>query len=62
MSYEAGEVSTKFLRRRPTLTIITTGKATKSSLRDIGKESLTHGTLIHELAIGATKIIPLKAF
>jgi hypothetical protein len=49
LAYEAGEVSTNFLRRKPSRSVITTDIATRSSLRDIGKESKTSGALIHEL-------------
>ena len=35
-------------------------RATKGCLRDLGYESLTYGCLVHELAMVALSIIPLK--
>lgn len=58
--YEAGEISTKLLKKRPSLTVITTDKATKVAFKNMGKEIKINGPLIHEILFSLTVLVPLK--
>ena len=62
MTYEAGEVSTKLLRKKPSMFIATTDVASRYSLRDLGSESKTYGTFIHDVLMGVSNLIPLRVF
>ena len=51
MSFECGETSTKLLKKRPSLTVITVERAVNGCLRDLGTTGLTYGAMRHELVM-----------
>ena len=57
--YQAGEVATKLLRKRESLTVISAKKAAECSLRDLGKVDLTNGAMIHEIIGYVITWVPL---
>jgi short-subunit dehydrogenase len=59
ISYEAGETSTKMLKRKPSLTVLTTNRVSKYSLSAIGKDSMTYGPMIHELLMMFVALVPI---
>lgn len=56
LSFECGEVSTKLLRKKASMTILTEYPVVNACLRDLGSESLTYGAARHEMIIQFLKI------
>ena len=61
MHYEVGEMSTKMRRAPPGGMIITPEKASAACLRDIGIETHTNGSFIHEMSTTMMNGLPLGA-
>jgi short-subunit dehydrogenase len=60
INYQAGEVTTKMLRRFKTDSrTITPDRAAKTSLRDLGLEIKTNGSFRHEFWMGVINRLPL---
>jgi len=60
MTFECGESRTKLGGTRKSVMIVDDlSRVTSGCLRDIGYESLTYGSLAHELLMIPSKVFPL---
>lgn len=59
LSWQAGEVSTKMLKRPPGGSVVTTEVAVKGMLKDLGKEKMTRGCGVHDFSMAIFNRVPL---
>ena len=58
LSWQAGEVSTKMLKRPAGGTVVTTEVAVKGMFKDLGKERMTRGCFTHDASMVILPLIP----
>ena len=61
LSFQCGEVSTKLIgNKRNGFSVISTVRATGGCLRDLGTETMTYGSFVHDLLMTITPSIILQ--